>query len=107
MIFDQLNDNSQNLLQSSTALVHVQVHNRSHIQADNIYVWTIYCNASAGLPGLNESASMNNSFPFWDQLKFTGQIIPNLPPDSPWKSIGPPQILSGIDGANPKVASWN
>ncbi len=106
VLFDQLKDNSQNLPGANQALVHVQVHNRGKTPASNVRVWAIYCNSSAGVPGLNLSSSMGNAFPFWSQFTVTGQIIPNLPADSPWKSVGPPQTLSGIDATNPKVASW-
>ncbi|MBI1744423.1 hypothetical protein HYR54_15340 [Candidatus Acetothermia bacterium] len=106
VLFDQLNDNSQNLPQMDMAWVHVQVHNRSRTLANNIRVWAIYCNASGGVPALSASPSLGNAFPFWSQFIVTGQIIPNLPADSPWKSVGLPQTLSGIDAMSPKVASW-
>ncbi len=108
VLFDQLRDNSENLPGMDAALVHVQVHNRSRTSANNVHVWAIFCNASAGVPGLNVSPALNNTFAFWSQFNpATGQIIPNLPADSPWRSVGPPQTLSGIDAANPKVASWS
>ena len=107
VIFDQLKDNSQNLPGSDLALVHVQVHNHSNTPANGVSVWAIYSNAGAGLPGLNSSASMGNAYNFWSQFTVTGQIIPGLPADSPWRSIGSPQTLAGITAATPKVASWN
>lgn len=106
VLFDELKDNSQNLPGADTALVHVQVHNRSNTPANNVHVWVIYCNASAGVPALSQSPSRGNAFPFWSQFTVTGQIIPNLPSDSPWRSVGPAQTLSGISAANPQVASW-
>jgi hypothetical protein len=105
--FDELKDNSQNLPGADTALVHVQVHNRSFILANNVHVWAIYCNASAGVPALSASPSRGNAFPFWSQFTVTGQIILNLPADSPWKQVGPPQTLSNVDAAHPQVASFS
>lgn len=107
VLFDQLRDNSQNLLDVDKANVHVQVHNRSNTATDNVSVWAIYCDAAAGVPALNVSPSMSNNFNFWGQFSMIGAISPNLPSDSPWKSLGPPQILSGIQADSPQVASWN
>ncbi len=107
VLFDELKDNSQNLPGSDQALIHVQVHNRSITPANNVSVWAIYCSAAAGLPALNKSPSMGNAFNFWSQFTGTGQVVPNLPADSPWHSVGSPQILSGIAAAAPKVASLN
>src|SRR5439155_18041811 len=106
VLFDELKDNSQNLPGADAALAHVQVHNRSLISANNVHVWAIYCNASAGVPALSASPSRGNAFPFWSQFTVTGQIIPNLPADSPWRSVGPPQTLSNVDAAHPQVASF-
>jgi hypothetical protein len=106
VLFDELRDNSENLPQSDAAWIHVQVHNRAPTAAQNVRVWVIYCNASGGLPGLNVSPSTGDAFAFWSQFTVTGQIIPNLPADSPWKSVGAPQILNDLDAANPKVGSW-
>ncbi|HEX6702773.1 MAG TPA: hypothetical protein VF101_18750 [Gaiellaceae bacterium] len=107
VLFDVLNDNSQNLPGSDAAMVHIQVHNRSNTPLDNVNVWAIYASAAAGVPGLNKSASMGNAFPFWDQFKAGGAIVPNLPADSPWTAIGAPMTLSGIDASHPRVASWS
>jgi hypothetical protein len=104
--FDVLNDNSENLPGSDAAMVHVQVHNRSTTSLDGVSVWAIYASAAAGIAGLNVSAAMGNAFPFWSQFQAGGAIVPNLPADSPWKSVGAPVTLSGIDVAHPKVASW-
>lgn len=104
--FDQLTDNSENLPGSDLAMVHVQVHNRSFTAVDNVHVWAIYCNAAMGL-GLNESRSQGNNFNFWSQFQANGLIVPNLPGDSPWAQVGPPQALSQIDAAHPRVASWS
>jgi hypothetical protein len=106
VLFDQLLDNSSNLPGSDQAWVHVQVRNRAVNVANNVRVWAIYCNASAGVPALSTSAAMGNAFNFWGQFSVTGQIIPNLPADSPWTSVGAPATLSGIEATNPKVASW-
>src|SRR5206468_1260114 len=61
--------------------------------------------------GLNESLSSNNDFRFWDQFTTPGTggfgIVPNLPADSPWKSVGDPVLLTGVDVTNPGSASWN
>jgi hypothetical protein len=105
VLFEELQDNSQNLPQSDVAYVHVQVHNRSRVPA-SARVWAIYCRASAGVPALSASPSLGNAFPFWDQFTVLGQITPNLPADSPWTSLGAPQLLTGIDAADPRVASW-
>ncbi|HEV3198644.1 MAG TPA: hypothetical protein VGZ73_12065 [Bryobacteraceae bacterium] len=105
--FDQIKDNSQNLPGNDQALVHVQVHNRSKNKANNVHVWTVFANASAGLPGLNVSPSTSNTFNFWSQFLSSGQIIPNLPADSPWKSMGSPITLTGITAPSPQVATWN
>jgi hypothetical protein len=106
VLFDLLNDNSENLPGSDTAMVHVLVHNRSNTVLDNVSVWVIYASAAAGVPGLNTSPSMGNTFKFWDQFNASGAIVPSLPADSPWTSVGAPVVLSGIDAAHPRVASW-
>jgi len=102
-----LNDNSENLPGSDTAMLHVQVHNRSYTPLSNVNVWACYASAAAGVPGLNRSASNGNNFLFWSQFQANGTIVPNLPSDSPWTSIGGTITLSGIDAAHPQVASWN
>jgi hypothetical protein len=108
--FDSMEDNSENLPSTDAARVHVQVHNASLIQAQNVVVWAIYASAAGHVPSLGKSASNGNAFAFWSQFGITGgvaTITPSLPSDSPWQSIGPPIVLSGIDAAHPKVASWN
>lgn len=107
VLFDVLNDNSQNLPGSDAAMVHVQVRNRSYTALNGVNVWAIYASAAAGVPGLNDSLSMGNNFPFWSQFQASGAIVPNLPSDSPWTSVGAPVTLSDIDVAHPQVASWN
>jgi hypothetical protein len=107
VLFDVLNDNSQNLPGADAAMVHVQVHNRSYTAINNVSVWAVYASAAAGVPGLNRSASMGNNFQFWNQFQPGGAIVPNLPSDSPWTSVGAPVTLSGIDVAHPQVGSWN
>lgn len=107
VLFDQLKDNSENLPTATEAMVHVQVHNRSWAPANAVKVWAIYADASAGMPALSASASLNNSFNFWSLFTPTGDINANLlPQDSPWTAVGLPVTLSGIDAANPQVASW-
>jgi hypothetical protein len=98
VIFDQLQDNSENLPSTDAALVHVQVHNRSTKPANNVYVWALYANASAGLPALPDG--------FVKNFGITGKITPSVPSGSPWRQIGPPQALNGITASSPKVASW-
>jgi hypothetical protein len=107
VLFDVLNDNSENLPGSDTAMLHVQVHNRSYTALNNVSVWACYASAAAGVPALNRSASNGNNFQFWSQFQANGTIVPNLPSDSPWTSIGGPITLSDIDAAHPQVASWN
>jgi len=104
--FDKLVDNSRSLPGSNQTLVHVQVHNRSNQAANNVYVWALFCNASGGVPSLSKSASSGDHFDFWGQFKVTGEILPALPPDSPWTSVGSPVVLNGVDGFTPQVASW-
>jgi hypothetical protein len=104
--FGQLRDHSQNLPQNDQAWVHVQVQNRSLTPANAVRVWAVYCNASAGVPALSRSAANGDAFPFWSQFTSAGTIIPGLPGDSPWTSLGPPRMLNGIDAAHPQVASW-
>jgi hypothetical protein len=106
-MFEQIRDNSQDLLELSEAWLHIQVHNYSNIEANNVYVWAIYCNAAAGVPSLN-ATSGNNSFDFWQEifLNSPGRISANLPTDGRWQSIGEPRRISGITAENPKVASW-
>lgn len=104
--FDKLVDNSRNLSASNQTMVHVQVRNRSTQPANNVYVWAIFCNASGGVPSLSKSASNDNSFDFWSQFRVTGEIIPSLPVDSPWTSVGSPVVLNSIDGFTPRIASW-
>jgi hypothetical protein len=108
--FDTLDDDSSSLPSTDAARVHVQVHNASLTQAQNVLVWAIYANASGHVPSLATSPSLSNAYPFWTQFAVTGgvaTITPSLPGDSPWTAIGPPITLSGIDAAHPKVASWN
>ena len=107
VLFDLLNDNSENLPGSDIANLHLQVRNRSETTLDNVNVWAIYASAAAGVPGLNKSASLGNAFQFWNQFQAGGAIVPNLPADSPWTPVGPPVTLSGIDAPHPRVASWN
>jgi hypothetical protein len=83
------------------------VHNRSHLKANNVSVWAIYANATKGIPLLDARGNMNMPFQFWSQFGQDGRIYPNLPVDSPWRSFGMPVVLSGIDAANPQVATWN
>jgi hypothetical protein len=104
--FNKLIDNSLNLPGSNPTQVHVQVQNRSTIEANNVYVWAIYCNAASGVPALSKSASNADNFPFWNQFLATGEIIPGLPGDSPWTSVGTPVVLNGLDGFQPQIASW-
>lgn len=87
-------------------LVHAQVHNRSAQPADDVFVWVLACPAGIGLPPLNSSASQNDQFHFWGQFTPQG-IQPDMPADSPWRPIGPPQRLRGVDAAHPRVASWH
>ena len=98
VLFDQLRDNSQNLAADTLALVHVQVHNRSFTPARNVRVWAIYCNAAAGMPALPDT--------FWHQFSRDGQITPNLPAHSRWKSIGQPTSVNEVSVTSPRVASW-
>jgi len=107
VLFDQLNDNSSNLPGSDSAMVHVEVHNRSYTALNGVSVWTVYASAAAGVPGLNASVSMANAFKFWNQFQAVGTIAPNLPADSPWTAVGPPIVLGGIDASHPQVASWS
>ena len=104
--FDKLIDNSRNLPGSNQTLVHVQVRNRSTQTANNVYVWAVFCNASSGVPALSKSTSNGDNYNFWSQFKVTGEIIPALPADSPWTSVGSPVVLNGIDGFTPQIASW-
>jgi hypothetical protein len=104
--FDRLIDNSQNLPQTDLANVHVQVHDRSYTVLDNVWVWAIWCRPSGGVPSLATNPSMGNMFDFWGQFHVNGTINPNLPMDSPWNSVGPPVVLSGLDVWHPQVATF-
>jgi len=79
VLFDELRDNSDDLPGADSAMVHVQVRNRGVSKANNVRVWAVFCNASAGVPGLNESAALGNAFNFWSQFQVTGRVIPTLP----------------------------
>jgi hypothetical protein len=105
--FDLLNDNSENLPGSDSAMVHVQVHTRSTALVNGVSVWAVYASAAAGVPGLNRSAWSSDMFKFWDQFQASGAIVPNLPSDSPWHSVGAPIVLPGFDASHPQVASWS
>jgi photosystem II stability/assembly factor-like uncharacterized protein len=107
VLFDVMTDNSESLPGSDAAMVHVQVHNRSYTPLNTVSVWAIYATASAGVPWLNTDAQSNNNFLFWNQFQANGTIVPNLPGDSPWTSVGAPIVLNGIDALHPQVASWN
>ena len=104
--FDQLLDNSENLPQDDQAWIHVQVQNHSVTPSGPVSVWVIYARASAGVPALSASASQSNNFAFWSQFLTNGTIVPGLPFDSPWTSVGTPMTLYAIDAASPKVASF-
>lgn len=104
--FNRLIDASESLPQSDDANVHVQVYNRSLSKLDSVSVWAIYCHFSGALPSLAASASQNNAFDFWGQFKANGSIVPSLPNDSPWMSVGAPQLVNGLDAAHPQVASF-
>jgi hypothetical protein len=104
--FDQLLDTSRNLPQSDNANVHVQVHNRSYTSLGGVNVWAIWCKPSGGVPSLSASPSMGNAFPFWTQFQPNGTIVPGLPSDSPWTSVGPPQTINALDVAHPQVATF-
>lgn len=106
VLFDELKDGGGGLTEGGQATVHVQVHNRSRTPANDVHVWTLYCNASAGPPALGATAS-GSRFNFWSQFSPSGAITPALPSDSLWVAIGPPLTLSGLDAAHPQVASWN
>jgi hypothetical protein len=108
--FDCLDDCSSSLPSTDAARAHVQVHNRSLAQANNVKVWAIYASAAGHVPSLAASPSHGNNFAFWSQFAVSGgvgTITPSLPADSPWRAIGPPITLQGIDAAHPQVATWN
>lgn len=104
-VFEELADRSASVPNQPANVIHVQVHNRSHQAADNVWVWAVYCPTSVTLPALSTSPSFGDAFPFWQQFTATG-IQPDLPADSPWRSAGPPVALQGIDASHPRVASW-
>jgi hypothetical protein len=107
VLYDQLNDSSQNLPQTDAAWVHVQVHNRSATAANAVWVWAIFSRISAGVPALSKSATFGDAYPFWDQFQAGGTIAPGLPADSPWRAVGAPVMLNGVDAAHPQIASWS
>jgi hypothetical protein len=104
--FGQLRDNSQQLPGLEPAMIHVQVHNRSGVAVPRLEVWALVASASAGLPSLFRSDSAHNAFPFWDQFDATGHINSSLPEDSPWKPVGPPQVVGPMTADRPLVATW-
>ncbi len=81
-----------------SARLHVQVHNRSPAAAGNVYVWAIYAAAAAGLPALWSSFASQ----FWSN----GQIVPDIPADSPWTAFGGPRPLRSVTPDQPQVVSW-
>ena len=103
--FDMLSSDASNLPQEDLANVHVKVNNRS-LTPQTVWVWAIYCAGAAGVAALNANPPSNN-FAFWTQFHADGTIVPNLPANSPWASIGAPVQLSNISAAQPSVASWN
>ncbi len=109
MLFDELKDNSDHLPGADSAMVHVRVNNRGVATTGGTQVWALFCNASAGVPALNASPSLQNNFDFWSIFPSSGEIVSQLlPADSPWQQVGPPQTLPpGIDPAHPRVASWS
>lgn len=104
-LFDELVDMSGNIPAGDQTRAHVIVRNRSEAPA-SANVWAIYARCSGGVPSLAASASNGNAFPFWNQFGAGGAITPNLPADSPWRSAGPPQPVSGVDAAHPQVATF-
>jgi hypothetical protein len=109
VLFDELKDNSDHLPGADSAMVHVRVNNRGLATTGGTQVWALFCNASAGVPALNASPSLQNNFDFWSIFPSSGEIVSQLlPADSPWQQVGPPQTLPpGIDPAHPRVASWS
>ena len=69
-MFEQLKDKSQELLELSDAWLHIQIHNYSNIEANDVYVWAIFCNAAAGVPSLNARSGTlgSNTFNFWNRI---------------------------------------
>ncbi len=106
VLFDQIRDHSRSVRPGAPAWAHAQVHNRSRGATHNVNVWAIYCNASAGVPSLAKSAKHADAFDFWTQFTSTGGIVPNLPEDSPWRSLGKPVTVGDLDALHPQVASW-
>jgi hypothetical protein len=100
--FDQLR-HSSDVPGGATAVLHVQVHNRGARPSGPVWVWAITCEASAVVPSLSTSPRMANRFPFWSQFGPSG-IVPALPEDSPWESIGV-ATLDDIDPAHPRVGT--
>lgn len=104
--FDELINNSQNLPESDSANVHVQVNNRSYTALSGVAVWAIWTNCSAGVPSLARSPSHANNYNFWDQFLSSGAITPGLPSDSPWRAVGPPTTISNLVIDEPQIASF-
>jgi hypothetical protein len=105
--FDLIRDGSDELPAGDKIRLHVQVHNRSNAPVDDVSVWVLSANASAGLPALNTTETPGETFPFWDQFHADGTIHPALPMNSRWKQVGAgPVVLQRIDVGHPQIASW-
>lgn len=108
--FEQLEENNAaalpDAIESHTALVHAQVHNRSLTPANDIQVWALFCRASAGVPALGALPG-GETFDFWSLFADDGGIKDSdLPDKSLWQPVGAPVTVGNLDAAHPQVASW-
>jgi hypothetical protein len=104
--FDQLKDFGRAVPAGHRVRVHVQVQNRSTTPASAVSVWTLWTRPSGLLPALNLNDDLT-TFDFWHQFRADGTVVPALPSNSRWKSVGDPIVLDGIVVDRPQVACWN
>ena len=88
-------------------MVHVQVRNRADVTQQRERVGGLRQRRGGTAFAEVASPSLGNNFNFWSQFSPTGQILPSLPGDGPWRSLGTPVILTGVDVTHPRVASWS
>lgn len=83
----------ENAQRGRTVRVMVQVHNRGMNAATNVAVRAFFADASVGLPNLPTG--------FWSG--FPSNV---LPATSPWRAVGPHQVIPRIDGGRSQIIGF-
>lgn len=97
--FELLQESQSPVRGGFKARIHIQIHNRSSYEARGVRAWIIYADVSRGIPELWPD--------FAEQFLSSGQIVPNVPSNSPWSELGEPRSPSGqITPDKPGIVSW-